>query len=145
MNEHWIPSTTLCRPCHVDYDFIGKFEYQKMESEFLVENALYLERYVPTDFFKDAGEESREEAKRLLAGIPERKKRILVELYQDDAELFGYDLEEFLGPTRLSKAWLWIGFFFQSFVLTFVSFCFSVKCWFWNTSEYIEVITFECS
>ncbi|KAL5250087.1 hypothetical protein ACHWQZ_G015977 [Mnemiopsis leidyi] len=95
MNEHWIPATTICRPCHVTYNFVGKFENQKEESEYLI-NKLNLNNYVPDNFFRQVGNSSREEAKVLLGGVSEERKRILVKFYRDDAAFFGYDLNEFL-------------------------------------------------
>ncbi|XP_045127629.1 carbohydrate sulfotransferase 11-like isoform X2 [Portunus trituberculatus] len=35
-NEHWLPMHTLCSPCSVDYDFIGKFEHLKEDSDYLL-------------------------------------------------------------------------------------------------------------
>ncbi|XP_063867651.1 carbohydrate sulfotransferase 11-like isoform X1 [Scylla paramamosain] len=35
-NEHWLPMHTLCSPCSVHYDFIGKFEHLKEDSEYLL-------------------------------------------------------------------------------------------------------------
>ena len=78
------------------YNFVGKFENQKEESEYLI-NKLHLHNNVPDNFFKEVGNSSREEAKVLLRGISEEKKRILVKFYRDDAAVFGYDLNEFLG------------------------------------------------
>lgn len=35
-NEHWLPMHTLCSPCAVHYDFIGKFEHLKEDSDYLL-------------------------------------------------------------------------------------------------------------
>lgn len=35
-NEHWLPMHTLCSPCSVQYDFIGKFEHLKEDSDYLL-------------------------------------------------------------------------------------------------------------
>ena len=96
MNEHWIPVTTICRPCHINYNFIGKFENQKEESEYLIDK-LNLQNYVPDHFFKEANNSSRDEAQVLLRAISVDKKQILAKFYKDDAAIFGYDLNEFLG------------------------------------------------
>ena len=96
LNEHWIPATTICRPCHVTYQFVGKFENQKKESEYLIDK-LKLQSYVPDNFFREVGTRSREEARELLRELSEEKKQSLVRLYRDDAAIFGYDLMEFLG------------------------------------------------
>ena len=96
MNEHWIPATTICRPCHINFNFVGKLENQKEESEYLIEK-LHLQKYVPDDFFREVSSSSRDETKVLLRDVSEDKRRILAKLYKDDAAIFGYDLNEFLG------------------------------------------------
>ena len=95
MNEHWQPMSTLCRPCHVPYKFLGKFETQRAESAYLV-RTLGLQENVPEGFFREPGPERREEAIGLIGGLREDQKIGLVRLYQEDAKMFGYSLGEFL-------------------------------------------------
>ncbi|XP_042277836.1 carbohydrate sulfotransferase 8-like [Thunnus albacares] len=36
MDIHWEQANQICNPCHIDYDFIGKFENMEEESNFLL-------------------------------------------------------------------------------------------------------------
>jgi len=36
LNEHWVPSFELCQPCHVDYNYVGKFEDMENEAATLL-------------------------------------------------------------------------------------------------------------
>ncbi|CAJ1055783.1 carbohydrate sulfotransferase 8-like [Xyrichtys novacula] len=36
MDSHWTPVSTLCHPCLIHYDFIGKFENMNSEANFLL-------------------------------------------------------------------------------------------------------------
>jgi hypothetical protein len=75
---------------------VGKFENQKEESEYLIDK-LYLQNYVPDNFFRADSGSSREDARKLLKNVSKAQKLILAKLYQDDAAIFGYDLNELLG------------------------------------------------
>ena len=33
MNEHYMPMTTLCQPCAINYDFIGIYDNLHADSE----------------------------------------------------------------------------------------------------------------
>ncbi|KAK8394430.1 hypothetical protein O3P69_006548 [Scylla paramamosain] len=35
-NEHWLPMHEICHPCAIQYDFIGKYENLKEDSEYLL-------------------------------------------------------------------------------------------------------------
>ncbi|XP_063871110.1 carbohydrate sulfotransferase 11-like isoform X1 [Scylla paramamosain] len=35
-NEHWLPMHEICHPCAIQYDFIGKYENLKEDSEYLM-------------------------------------------------------------------------------------------------------------
>ena len=37
MNEHWRSYESLCQPCHIKYNFIGKFEHLMFEAPYLLE------------------------------------------------------------------------------------------------------------
>lgn len=96
MNEHWIPMPNICRPCHIKYSFIGSFENHKVESDYLI-GKLGLSSLVPKDFFIESDGRSSAEAKQLLSALTKEEKKILRSLYQKDADLFGYSLDNYLG------------------------------------------------
>ena len=37
LNEHWDLEYTLCHPCHVKFDFVGKLEYIDEEAPYLLD------------------------------------------------------------------------------------------------------------
>lgn len=96
LNEHWIPMPNICRPCHIQYSFLGSFENHKVESDYLI-GKLGLSSIVPKDFFIESDGRSSREAKELLGALTKEEKKILRNLYQKDADLFGYNLDNFLG------------------------------------------------
>ena len=95
LNEHWLPMSILCRPCNVKYDFIGMFENQKPETDYLME-ILKITEYIPENFFRQPRNDSILEANRILHSLNMDRRRKLFMLYKDDALLFGYDLKKYL-------------------------------------------------
>ena len=37
LNEHWDKQFTLCRPCHVHFDFVGKIEQADTEAPYMLD------------------------------------------------------------------------------------------------------------
>ena len=36
LNEHWAQYSTLCHPCHIDYDYIGKLETMREDAAYVL-------------------------------------------------------------------------------------------------------------
>lgn len=87
---HWRRIWDLCRPCDIDYDFIGHVETIETDAKFVFEHLLKVpynqfifphSNSVPTHNLKD-----------IFQNIPKDLKQKLYEIYQQDFDLFGYEM-----------------------------------------------------
>lgn len=92
-NEHWKSIFELCRPCSVNYTFIGKYEKFEEDSQALLDmvGAPYL--VFPHTRSGGTSDVLRKYYQQLSLGEIER----LYRLYEFDFKMFGYDLENILG------------------------------------------------
>lgn len=94
-NEHWAPIDRLCRPCAVNYDFVGKHESLFQDSDYLLRHVVG----APDDVRFPKGPDSSTSARlsRYFAPLPHRTIVRLYGIFELDFKLFGYDLQNVLG------------------------------------------------
>jgi dermatan 4-sulfotransferase 1 len=107
MDLHWSPQHQACRPCSVQYDFIGHYETLYTDSDLILQKlapqppskttrgrqsnnspkpALRFPRFDQTK--NKSG--SAEHVRSMFANVPVDHVRKLVEMYSMDYKLFGY-------------------------------------------------------
>lgn len=92
---HWRPYHQLCHPCHVDYDFIGKYETLDEEVDFVL-HRLGISHIVsfPTKTHSRS-RTSKELVAEQFANISRSDIRRLWEIYSVDFNLFDYEYPEY--------------------------------------------------
>ena len=96
LNEHWMPYNDLCRPCEVNYDFIGSIDTVSRD-------VTHVMRQINVDetkyYLKPAGEGSlirtKESTAKYLKELPEKVFNDLVNKFRLDHELFGYAIPDY--------------------------------------------------
>lgn len=88
VNEHWRPYESLCHPCAVSYDVIGKYETLEEDSERFLRligapEGLHFPRYAPTN--------TSALLRFYLASVKPGRLAKLMMAYQRDFQLFQYD------------------------------------------------------
>jgi len=89
-NEHWRPMHELCRPCHIKYDTIGKYETLLEDSWLVLENA---KNNHEVGFPQIQKRSNVVVVKSYLSQITESQLKKLYKLYELDFRLFGYDFQ----------------------------------------------------
>lgn len=93
-NEHWEPISSLCNPCLVKYNVIGKYET-------LIDDSGLVLKTLGVDWVTfPAGQRTSgtaEKLRRYFDNLPISMIRSLYKLYEKDFKLFGYNLDEVLG------------------------------------------------
>ena len=101
-NPHWSPYSSLCQPCRLKYNFIGKYEtIQQDLLHFRTILNLLDERWDRGKDFRSGG--TLEGYKSLYADLPSKLICALAEFYRDDFTLFDYRIEDFLPASRKIK------------------------------------------
>lgn len=95
MNEHWRSYESLCQPCHIKYNFIGKFEYLGLETGYLLES-LGLEETVhfpaKQRYYKDGAQEGNSPGDTAVDDdeiLPAVWSKV-IEKFKNDFDLFDY-------------------------------------------------------
>ena len=96
VNEHWMPYEDLCRPCNIQYDFIGSIDTLKRD-------VIHAMRQIPANETKYhmpknqwfATDQSKTNSSRLLKELPRKYFDKLLAFFKRDHELFGYPLPEY--------------------------------------------------
>ncbi|XP_033745750.1 carbohydrate sulfotransferase 14-like [Pecten maximus] len=90
-NSHWRRYTSLCLPCVIKYDFVGKYETINRDADFILK-----EIGVPPNIrFPQRSETYKTVAtvktfEKFYSQIPTEYIRKLMNIYQSDYDLFGY-------------------------------------------------------
>lgn len=92
-NEHWKPIYQLCRPCTLNYTFIGKYEKFDEDAQILLQMIDAPEIRFPKTRSGGTSEILTLYYQQLSLSEIER----LYRLYENDFKLFGYSLEDILG------------------------------------------------
>ena len=94
MNEHWQPFDRLCQPCVISYDFIGDYESLEDEANYVLEKSGTSVRWPPRQgFYKPTKDD---EVKKFYGSVEMALVKRLLEKYQLDFTLFGYDPNRYL-------------------------------------------------
>ena len=89
-DPHFENYASLCSPCTIKYDFIGKQETFNEDSNFLLNTVFKKKIKTPkTPYETNSGQE---ETRKAFRSLPEHLRKLVVEQYAIDAEMFGYDM-----------------------------------------------------
>lgn len=93
-NEHWKPIESLCEPCRIKYDFIGKYETLLSDSNFIlrsfgISNIRFPHNVKAATTYKDL--------KKYFSSLPPSRIKELYNIYERDFKLFSYNLQDLLG------------------------------------------------
>ncbi|XP_069101095.1 carbohydrate sulfotransferase 14-like [Argopecten irradians] len=95
LNDHWEKYNTLCHPCTVRYDFIGKYETISRDADFILRDiGAPPEIQFPKRSDKYTTEETRNTFEKYYSQIPGEYIVKLWNMYRLDFELFGYSLSD---------------------------------------------------
>lgn len=94
MNEHWEPIASLCNPCAVHYNVIGKYE------TLVDDSALALHLVNADNVTFPVGQKTSGTSDligKYFESFPIKVTRNLYKMYEEDFKLFGYTLEDIFG------------------------------------------------
>ena len=90
-DEHWRHYNSLCHPCDIEYDFIGKMETINEDSEFIMRN-LYNKTCPLTVMERPGGHQTTDAVTSShYSNITQEVIQGIYNLYEKDFHLFGYD------------------------------------------------------
>ncbi|XP_076048963.1 carbohydrate sulfotransferase 12-like [Oratosquilla oratoria] len=89
-NEHWLPMHELCNPCTIEYDFIGKFENMKEDSDYVL-RWLGVKDLIGDFPFSDRATNARQIKDGYFDQISYKEKMAFFSKYLVDFILFNYD------------------------------------------------------
>ena len=89
-DPHFENAASLCSPCTIKYDFIGKQETFNEDSNFLFSNIF--KKVIKTPKTRHATHSGQEETEKAFLKLPDHLRKLVVEQYAIDAEIFGYDI-----------------------------------------------------
>ena len=95
MNHHWTPMYQVCHVCAVNYDFIGKMETMEQDMKLFIQQIrpeLSGKIDIPRDRPPIAIEDD-ERYQLLKKTVPQQLARQVLNKYQIDYKLFGYDMD----------------------------------------------------
>ena len=92
-NHHWAQYSTLCHPCHIDYDYIVKFETMREDAAYVLSKLgphhQCLEEKYPELF--NFTQKSSSMYDKHFSTLSSQQMKTLKEIYSIDFKLFGYD------------------------------------------------------
>lgn len=104
-NVHFDTFNTLCRPCEVNYDFIGKMETLHQDAEYLFHNIL--QTNLSLGYLLDASkgpnskgakhDQSKQKAIELYRNSSVKLRKAVQSYLAIDCKLFGYDAQYWTG------------------------------------------------
>ena len=93
LNPHWAQYSTLCHPCHIDYDYIVKFETMRENAAYILSKLgphhECLEEKYP-ELFEKAKPSSWQLHKKYLNRLTSLQLNKLREIYSIDFKMFEY-------------------------------------------------------
>jgi len=100
LDHHWRPQYQLCRPCHLNYDFVGHYETLGPDAAHVLQEIARRRHRNTTDTgvrFPAADLDSRNRnsgglLRKFYANVSTHNVRRLLRLYRRDYETFGYEI-----------------------------------------------------
>ena len=91
-NQHWTPVYELCNPCHVQYDFIGKFESIATDTRLLLKEMAVEDQIPSFPERENSNKRSEETIESYYSTLQAKQLVALIKLYDNDYKLFGYPM-----------------------------------------------------
>ena len=91
-DQHWTPVYELCNPCHVQYDFIGKFESIATDTRLLLKEMAVEDQIPSFPEREDSYQRSEETIKSYYSTLQAKQLVALFKFYENDYKLFGYPM-----------------------------------------------------
>jgi len=87
LNEHWRHYDSLCHPCNINFDFIGRYETLEDDAPFVLHEAGVdqLVSFPPVHFTS-----TKDDLQRYYSKVPREDIIRLQRIYRRDFEMFGY-------------------------------------------------------
>lgn len=90
LNEHWDREFSLCHPCHVKFDYVGKLEDAEHEAPYMLDR-FRLSGSPGVEYLQSYGTNSDEErTKQYFDGVTADILTALYDKYYWDFKIFGY-------------------------------------------------------
>ncbi|XP_050427012.1 carbohydrate sulfotransferase 11 [Adelges cooleyi] len=93
-NEHWAPIDQLCRPCAINYDFIGKHESLFPDSDYLLKHMVGV---ADVKFPKGPDSSTATQLNKYFTSLDHNTILQLYSIFESDFKLFDYNLQNILG------------------------------------------------
>lgn len=93
-NEHWAPIDKLCRPCAINYDFIGKHESLFQDSDYLLKHVVGVS---DVTFPKGPDSNTSTDLVKYYSSLDHNAILRLYGIFEYDFKLFNYNLQNILG------------------------------------------------
>ena len=103
LDPHWMPQYDLCRPCQINYDFIGHYETLHQDAQHVLRllshrrlfnnNTAHSVQFPATDA-DSRNRNSREFLQKYYSRITAKNLFRLLQLYKKDYEVFGFKIPD---------------------------------------------------
>ena len=95
LDRHWAPQYQICNPCHINYDFIGRFENLNNDAKHVLAEITSRGTQMNVTFpsqnvYRDDVPLS-QRLKKFYSDVPRDIVQKLIRIYKLDYELFGYN------------------------------------------------------
>ncbi|KAK3881336.1 hypothetical protein Pcinc_014208 [Petrolisthes cinctipes] len=92
-NEHWAPMSSMCHPCFVRYDYIGKYETLAEDAEYILRQigappSLHFPEVVPS--------KTTAHVDSYFDMLSSKQQPNLIKIYEDDFRIFDYHYRYFI-------------------------------------------------
>ncbi|KAG5830830.1 hypothetical protein ANANG_G00314730 [Anguilla anguilla] len=95
LNEHWAPVHSLCHPCHLRYDLVGKYEALEDDANYLLRLAGVAPRLRFPSFAKST-RTTDQMAAAFFHNVSAQQQALLYQLYRLDFLMFNYSMPSYL-------------------------------------------------
>ena len=95
VNEHWMPYEDLCRPCNVNYDFIGSVDTLERDVTHVMRQIYANETKYRVVYTGDVLTKTKQTTVRFLKGLSQKYFDQLLAIHKTDFELFGYPVPQY--------------------------------------------------
>ena len=94
-NPHWAPYQDLCLPCHINYDYILKYDSFDTDADMLLRRLYHVNNSAELFPTRNAQKvNSKHKINELSDGLPKDMIRKFMKLFRRDFRMFGYTLTE---------------------------------------------------